>query len=173
MPAVHSDTVLPSVIFEFFGSYTQKQSNISGVENNEVKDFVRTLQSCSNVVLHGAIAYEMLAEAIQNMDAFLICYDIKKDQSKGTNYHKIMEYLSTGKVIISNNVTTYKKEPELLQMTDERENNSQLPGLFKKIMNDLEWFNNSTLQQKRIAFAKNNSYQKQIERIEEIITQNE
>lgn len=163
----------PEIIFEFFGSYTQKQSNISGVEDDDLKNFVASLQSRQNVVLHGAVAYEILAEAIQNMDAFLICYDIKKDQSKGTNYHKIMEYLSTGKVIVSNNVTTYKNEPELLQMTSERENNLQLPGLFKKIISDLQFFNRSDLQQKRIAFAKNNSYQKQIERIEEIILQNE
>src|SRR5580698_6197950 len=110
---------------------------------------------------------QMLADRLHQMDAFIICYDIKKDQSKGTNYHKIMEYLSTGKVIVSNNVTTYKNESDFVMMNDERENNLQLPSLFKKIINDLNHYNNSSLQQKRIAFAKNNTYQKQIERIEQ------
>ena len=27
-------------------------------------------------------------------DAFLICYDVDKDQSKGTNYHKTLEFIS-------------------------------------------------------------------------------
>jgi hypothetical protein len=68
------------------------------------------------------------------MDAFLICYDIEKDQSGGTNYHKIMEYMCTGKVIIGNNITTYKNKPELVQMVNERDNNRELPALFDHVI---------------------------------------
>ncbi|HLY71164.1 MAG TPA: hypothetical protein VKR53_15630 [Puia sp.] len=159
----------PEIVFEFFGSYTQYQSNIGGVEDDGVKCFITTLQAQANVILHGAIAQQMLVSAIHGMDAFLICYDIKKDQSRGTNYHKIMEFLSTGKVIISNNVTTYENDSDLLQMTKERENNLQLPSLFKSVIYNLSHFNSSTFQQKRIAFASDNTYQKQIDRIEVIL----
>jgi hypothetical protein len=105
------------------------------------------------------------------MDGFLICYDIKKDQSGGTNYHKILEYISTGKVIISNNVTTYASRPELVQMVDSREHNRELPALFKNIVNRLDHFNSPEFIQKRISFAKDNSYCRQIERIEGILGQ--
>jgi hypothetical protein len=159
----------PTIIFECWGSYQMKQSNIGGQENEEVNKFIQSLQAMKNVVLHGVVDAMALAKELNRMDAFLICYDIKKDHSKGTNYHKIMEYLSTGKVIISNNVTTYKNKTDLLQMTSERESNLQLPHLFKQVVNNLNYYNNSVLQQKRIAFAKENTYQKQVDRIEKLI----
>jgi hypothetical protein len=158
----------PSIQFEFFGSYRLIQSNISGREDGDTSQLVSFLQSKRNVVLHGAVPYQELAARLQEMDAFLICYDIKKDQSSGTNYHKIMEYLSLGKVIISNNVTTYQQDKDLLQMTDERENNDKLPQLFQKVIKNLDYFNDAALQRKRIAFAHENAYHKQIERIEKL-----
>ena len=42
--------------------------------------------------------------------SFLICYDVKKDQSKGTNYHKVSEYLVYGRPIVSNYVSAYDFE---------------------------------------------------------------
>jgi hypothetical protein len=156
-----------NIIFDFFGSYKRSQTNIGGDENSESGKFISFLRSKKNVTLHGPLGQQMLADKLHEMDAFLICYDIKKDQSKGTNYHKIMEYLSTGKAIVSNNVTTYKDEPDLVMMNDERENNLQLPALFEKIINKLNNYNTASFQQKRIAFATNNTYQKQIERIEQ------
>jgi hypothetical protein len=156
-----------NIIFDFFGSYKRSQTNIGGDENEGSEKFISFLRSKTNVTLHGTLSQQMLADKLHQMNAFLICYDIKKDQSKGTNYHKIMEYLSTGKVIVSNNVTTYQNEPDLVMMNDGRENNLQLPALFKKVMNDLDHYNNADFQQKRIAFAKVNTYPKQIERIEQ------
>ena len=68
---------------------------------------------------------EELAVAYQNADAFLICYDVIKDQSKGTNYHKVLEFISTGKVVISNNITTYYNNPHFVQMVKESDNNKK------------------------------------------------
>ena len=67
------------------------------------------MESSENVFLYGVIKSNLIFKFISDMDLFLICYDIKKDQSKGTNYHKIMEYLSTGKVVVSNNVSAYSE----------------------------------------------------------------
>ena len=52
-----------------------------------------------------------------------------------------MEYLSTGKVIISNNITTYQNI-NLIEMTNSRQNNDDLPQLFKTVINNLEIYNN-------------------------------
>jgi len=159
----------PDVIFEFWGSYKTNQSNIGGDENGVTKKFIENLQRQKNIVLHGAISSAELAQAIHEMDAFLVCYDVKKDQSGGTNYHKIMEYLSTGKIIISNNVTTYKDRPDLLQMVEERTDNMKLPALFKTVIHQLDHFNDPAGQSQRIAFANDNTYQKQVERIAQLI----
>ena len=159
----------PQVVFECWGSYTMAQSNIAGSDDDPTRAFVAELQQQRNVVLHGAVPSQTLAASIHRMDAFLICYDITKDQSGGTNYHKIMEYLSTGKVIVSNNVTTYKDRPELLQMTAQRDNNRELPALFKKVIGDLAQYNNPSLQEQRISHAADNTYAAQIARIEKFL----
>lgn len=159
----------PTVIFECWGSYNSQQANLASSSDGEAGEFIRSLQSAPNVVLHGAISARELAAALHQVDAFLICYDIKKDQSGGTNYHKIMEYLSTGKVIISNNVTTYKGRPELVQMVAERDHNGNLPALFAQVISRLAEFNSPSLQEQRIGFAAENTYSHQIEKIEKII----
>lgn len=159
----------PDVQFEFLGSYASSQTNIGGSEDSAATTFIRTLQANSNVRLHGVVDTRTLAAMIREMDLFLICYDVKKDQSRGTNYHKIMEYLSTGKVIVSNNVTTYAGMPELVQMVEEREHNRQLPALFRRVAQGLAMANSSELQQKRRAFAEDNTYLKQLDRIEKFL----
>jgi hypothetical protein len=153
------------VIFECWGSYATGQSNIGGGEDKDTVDFIGKLKAQPSVILHGAVPAAELAKGFRRMDAFLICYDIKKDQSGGTNYHKIMEYLSTGKVIISNNVTTYKDMPDLMQMTLERDNNDRLPGLFRNVIGGLDGHNSPNRQQERIRFALSNTYEMQLERI--------
>jgi hypothetical protein len=157
------------VIFEFWGAFKASQSNIGGDDTAMAKSFIAKLHQHSNTVFHGVKPTEELASAFRQMDAFLICYDISKDQSGGTNYHKVMEYLSTGKVIISNNVTTYKDMPELVQMTIERDSNNKLPALFKKIIGELPLFNSMKLKENRINFARENTYHKQVDRIAHII----
>ncbi|MBS1659714.1 MAG: hypothetical protein JST68_01550 [Bacteroidetes bacterium] len=161
----------PDVIFECWGSYSYNQSNIGGSDDSDTAAFIEALRSHPNVVLHGAVSSSELAKAIHRMDAFLICYDINKDQSKGTNYHKIMEYLSTGKVVISNNVTTYKDKPGLLKMTEERTDNHRLPALFKEVIGNIRQYNDTTCQETRIAFARENTYDKQLDRIAAFITE--
>jgi hypothetical protein len=65
-----------------------------------------------NVILHGMVSPELLSKELRRMDAFLICYDVTKDQSKGTNYHKVMEYLAYGRPIVSNYISRYKMDYE-------------------------------------------------------------
>lgn len=160
----------PGCQFECWGSYTLEQTNIGGAGDESTILFIETLKQQPNTILHGAVSSSDLAIEIQRMEAFLICYDVQKDQSKGTNYHKVMEYLSTGKVIISNNITTYSKQSELVQMVSERDSNGSLPVLFNTVINHLADHNADELQAKRINFARSNTYPKQIERIENLLT---
>lgn len=160
----------PSVTFHLWGAYLIKQSNIGGGTDASVADFVNSLQQRQNVVLHGPVPVRELAESYAAMDAFLICYDVTKDQSRGTNYHKILEYLSAGKVLIANNVTTYAGRPDLIEMIEERESNRSLPVLFKTIIAEIDSYNAPAAQKKRRDFAFENTYAKQIERIDNCIS---
>jgi glycosyltransferase involved in cell wall biosynthesis len=159
-----------NVTFNFWGN-VEASANLSGSENDETKSVIAQLKRNKNIKLHGPVNPETLAKQIRGMDGFLICYDIQKDQSKGTNYHKIMEYISTGKVIISNNVSTYQNQPEYVQMTEERNNNNNLPDLFKKVIFNLKKYNSQELQDKRKQFAASNTYAKHVIDIENILDQ--
>jgi hypothetical protein len=156
-------------IFNFWGSYTTEQSNIGGIADDLTVQFINKLQTMHNVVLHGVVPSRELAESINRMDAFLICYDVLRDQSKGTNYHKVMEYLATGKVIISNNISTYNNRSDLVQMVVERDTNVKLPLLFSNIISNLAIHITKDLSLVRREFASLNTYNNQIERIERLI----
>jgi len=155
----------PECIFHFFGVHIIADSNIGASEESETKEFIERLSDFSNVRFHGVLKTHELAAALNKMDALLICYDMKLDQSKGTNYHKVMEYLSTGKVIISNNITTYREYPDLIRMNESREDNRLLPALFYDTIRNLNEWNNVMLVNKRKAYARNNAYSEQLTRI--------
>ncbi len=159
----------PDAQFHFFGSYEAKDSNIGAGVDPATREFIVQLKAFKNVILHGVLETKDLSENLAKMDALLICYDIQKDQSRGTNYHKVMEYLSTGKVIISNNITTYREEPNLVSMVTERTTNDQLPILFKKIIGDLPANNAENLMEYRIVYAQDNQYQHQLDKMERLI----
>ena len=159
----------PNVQFDCWGDF-KNRNNLSDTESKATEDFIEKLSSKKNVYLNGLLNPSQLADAYQQVDAFLICYDVTKDQSKGTNYHKILEFVSTGKIIISNNVSTYQNFPELVQMVNERTNNKQLPTLFKKVINNITQYNSIELQQKRFSFALENTYENQIGRIDKHLT---
>ncbi len=155
----------PRVQFECWGAYRSNDSNIGGGADEEQLTFIGRLTESKNVILHGPVPVKKLASEFCRMDAFLICYDVQRDQSKGTNYHKIMEYLGSGKVIISNNVTTYKNREDLIQMIEDRLSNHDLPGLFKKVIENIGQYNSPEKMRGRKQFAQENTYQDQVERI--------
>jgi hypothetical protein len=161
----------PDILFECWGSYEAAQSNLGGSSDVLLAEFIHSLRSLKNVLLHGPVLSVTLAREFKRMDAFLICYDITKDQSGGTNYHKILEYASTGKVIVSNNVTTYQQEPGILEMITSRTNNGELPGLFKKVIQNLDQYNSQENQKRRVAFATDNTYLRQLSKIEKKLNQ--
>ncbi len=158
----------PGVVFHFYGTHIPNDPNFGG-HDPETKLFIEKLKSYKHIILHGVLKTADLARELNTMDILLICYDIKKDQSRGTNYHKVMEYLSTGKVIVSNNITTYKDQPMLVRMPAERNSNRLLPQLFKETVLQLDTFNSPEYAEKRISFARENAYGTQIKEIERLI----
>ena len=156
----------PSVRFECWGSYKVSDSNIGGGADAAQQLFIKRLSAFNNVVLHGSVPVKKLASELNRMDLFLICYDVERDQSKGTNYHKVMEYLSTGKVIVSNNISTYKSRKELVTMIEDRHSNESLPALFKEVAQNIDRYNSPEAVERRRQFAADNTYSRQVERID-------
>ena len=155
------------VEFNFYGPVFGDKTNL--LEDTNAQTEQVDLSRYNNIKLHGAVASEVLSNALHDMDAFLICYDIDKDQSGGTNYHKVLEYMATGRVIISNNITTYQNQPGLIEMPVER-NNTKLAELFSTVVSNLELYNSTERQQERIKYANSHTYENNIMSIENFIT---
>lgn len=157
----------PDKIFEFWGENDYLKSNIHLPQDvsKETLDFLDTLNRLPNVIMHGPVTALELARGIQAMDALLICYNIKNDQ----NHHKVLEYLGTGRVIISNYLSAYSKMPGLIEMVSSTDNNDDLPDLFDKVMHSLSDYNSEGNQAKRLAFAKQYTYASNVKRIEDFV----
>lgn len=161
----------PEIIFVCYGAYYIEDSNLSGYEHNSVKSFINFLQNTKNVILKGSQHPRIIQKELSQYDVFLLLINPIEDYNKGSNSHKILEYLSTGKLIVSNYVSSYENR-NLLAMVDDINSNDQIPRLFKKVINNLDYYNSPELQFKRKQFALNNTYKKQIERIESFISNN-
>ena len=153
-------------IFHFIGALDPKDSNISSWIAEESLSFVKFLEESSNVVVHGKVASHLIPTVIKNMDAFLVCY-VQDKANVISNSHKILEYLSTGRVVISSFVNQYKGT-DLVQMLNENDS-EDLHTLFGSVISNIDINNSKENQNQRKEYAMNNSYRSNVSRIEQSI----
>lgn len=152
------------VQFHFWGN-----DQIEGDSSSDSGSFLNFLKSRGNVFLHGLKKPEELVEVLGEMDAFLLAYVFVDGESDQSNSHKILEYFSTGKVVISSFVETYKAMEPLICMTGEHKDD-ELPVLFDGIIKQLDYFNSPLHQEKRIRLTLENTYTNHISKIENLLT---
>ena len=148
------------VNFVFIGP--DKSSNIGGSKTFKQLDVIKSL---NNTYFTGAMTKEELQRTLSYFDAFLISYDHKKFPIQVSNSHKILEYLSTGKVTVSNYISTYDGSDLIESVND----NSLLPNKLTEVIKNLAKFNHQEKIDARIKFAKANLYPKQIAKIETLL----
>lgn len=151
----------PSIGFYFIGSF--EGGNLGEAYN---EDKISTLRSFKNTYLLGAVPSKELPALINQCDLFLMCYKVDQHIAEMANPHKLLEYFSTGKVVVSHYIDEYQDKKNILEFV--RDNNN-LPKTFLHVINNLDQFNSKTLQQKRINFAKKNSYTNQLKAICDIV----
>jgi hypothetical protein len=78
------------------------------------------------------------------------------------NSHKIMEYLASGKVTVATYTDEYKDKRELLEMVD---SSDAYLERFDEVVKHLDVYNAKEKQKMRRDFAKEHSYEKQLEKI--------
>ncbi len=158
----------PSIEFHLWGSYENKHIQWNQESDQQVLKFVEALKSSPNVFLKGLVHPEDVRMQTREMDLFLCCYDAAKEMNQCSNNHKLMEYFSNGKIVVSHFVQTYAEKRYLLEMCSDH-SNMPLPELLSKVVKELEFWNSQEKQLMRKTFALDNTYQKQIKRIENII----
>lgn len=160
----------PDVRFIFWGQYDLAGGNFSVGLNEDITGFVEFLQSCSNVELRGVVDPNSLSREMQEADVFWICAKIGAGKIwDGSNSHKLLEYLSTGKPVVSHYVSSYKDYDVLDMLRDVSNNN--YPELFDRVLNRVRTGESLETVKKRINFALSNTYEQQINRIESWINE--
>jgi len=160
----------PAIDFILWGPYKLQENNLGGWMHQGVLEFIDFLKNQPNVFLKGPTPPLKIAEGLRDIDATLLCYDIGKYSNyDGSNSHKILEYLSCGKVLIANHVSELNNRSDIIQMLDDTDN-ANLPVLFQHVINNLSLYNSVSLQSKRKQFTLNNTYEAQIEKIENMLS---
>lgn len=146
------------------------------IEDNPTVDFIFAgkksrkfeMISKSNVYYLGSLVSTILYSHMLEADILLICYQADSYMKQLSNPHKMMEYLGSGKVVLATKTMEYLNiaNEGLIAMSDQ---NHEFHKLFKKIIDNLEEWNDPKIQQERRAIALNNTYDKQISRAEDYI----
>lgn len=157
----------PSLTFHFYGPSEEQESPYS-VEP-EVSEGLERLRELANVNLHGAVAPAILARALSRHSLLLTAY---KNEAKGAlpfNPHKVLEYLATGRPVVANVFAPYVDIGDLLMVpSDGRSCN--LPEAFARIVQEYAYWDSRAMRQARRAYAMNNTYALQLQRIETLLS---
>ncbi len=151
-------------IFHFFGPF-QLSATEKDPDLIQFIDFLNTQENCR---LYGICTQQEIADHSKSMDLFLACYR-KTGKYLADNSHKILEYLSTGKVVVSNYLSVYEQE-QVLQIPSDYSNEG-LPDLFAKTLESLPFHNSYKERKKRLEYALKHTYYQQIRRIAKILNQ--
>jgi glycosyltransferase involved in cell wall biosynthesis len=120
----------------------------------------------ANLFKLGPVPNNELLNYYQKADILLMAYNAAKFSHQITNAHKILEYLASGKVIVSNFVFDYRDKVDLLNMADM---DSDINSVFEKVLLNVSSLNGKQMTARRIEFAMKNTYSKRIEEIEDLI----
>lgn len=150
------------VDFHFWGAYTaDKKNNLLNSFNSEIYDTVQWIhKNCNNTFFYGIQKPEQIVPQLHDIDAFIYINNPYKDVNGGANSHKILEYLSTGKVIISTYLSYYS-QTNLFPMLP-KGNEGEFANFFADIIHQLPLYNAAHEQAQRIEFALNHTYKKNI-----------
>jgi hypothetical protein len=159
-----------AVQFNFIGPVNKEGNNLQGVFDEHFKQFIHQLNELPNCTLKGKIPSAALFQEIRNYDGFIVVYDPQRLSAVGGNSHKIVEFLHTGKVIVSNFIDEYANT-SLFAMSNDVNNNDAIHALFKDVVDNIRIHNAVEEQQKRLDFAKNNTYRAHLQTIGELVKQ--
>jgi hypothetical protein len=121
-----------------------------------------------NAIWWGKVPSSSLSRILDQADIHLVCYLSRDFMEQLASPHKMMEYLLSGKVVVSSYTDEYKDKRHLLEMADP---DQPIAEVFKQVAADLEGYNAASRQAERRAFALENTYPKQLARIERLVAE--
>ena len=116
-----------------------------------------------NVVFAGAMSSAAILHLARRVDVWLMAYDGTRDRDGATNPHKLLEYLATGKAVVSNWVEAYAGR-DLVAMPPTLDN-TPLPDLLAATLGRLAVVDAPAERIRRAAFTLSFSYDAHLARI--------
>ena len=143
----------PNVSFHFFGGFSTDD------------EFQGHLADHPNVHLHGKVDARRMLPILSNADILMVTYHKAhfRDQS---NPHKMMEYMMSGKVTVATYTSEYQRVSDLVAMCPPDGDYVELLG---KVIDDIQTWNAPELMNRRKAFAADNTYARQLDRIAAVL----
>ncbi|MEP0368882.1 MAG: hypothetical protein ABJN36_05200 [Cyclobacteriaceae bacterium] len=152
---------LPQVDFVFYGPGVDELDVYSNAQRTSKEAFLNLENTC----FPGKVDSETLSAVYLSGHVLLISYQELHHHDQA-NPHKMMEYLASGKPIVA----TYTAEYADLDFIGMSKQNKDWPTLLKQTIDSLDQENTDEKIAARKAFALDNTYDKQIDRIELIIS---
>ena len=140
----------PEVVFHFVGNY------------QEDGKLYRACLDAPNVIWWGKVESSLIPPIINRCDILLVTYLAEQFRAQLASPHKMMEYLSSGKIIVATYTDEYKDKRHLLEMVDDVKD---FPNAFARIVANLDEYNSAEQQAARIEYARQHSYDKQLDKI--------
>lgn len=147
----------PRVGFHFYGD--TGEGNLSQGKGGQY--LVGPLRERKNAHLRGSVSPGELASIYKQADVLLLFYD-PFDDVLLENSHKWMEYLGSGTPILATRMNAYDEIADLLEMHDDPDDYC---GALSRILEG----ESEGRAQARIEFAEANSYEANLERIEQLL----
>jgi hypothetical protein len=146
----------PDVEFHFWG-----QSELPAHADAGAVEFVKRLKTFSNCRLRGMQNTTALAADFAGMDAFLLAYrqDPGEKDFDFSNSHKILEYLATGRVILSSPLSEYETRERDFMLFAEGNTQDAFENQFRILLGNLSHLNGAELAKLRRECALQNRYE--------------
>lgn len=166
---------IPYIDWELIWGVVEKHADVDfifigpnsvSVDEPNLRSAKEEVLKSANASFPGAIPFGELQHYYSAADVLFLAYQEKYHDTQVANSHKMMEYLGSGKVIVATKTSEYFNFHPLIAMS---EKNDEFPRLFDTVLSNLDYYNSQEIQSQRIAFAMDNTYERQIRRIEQII----
>lgn len=132
----------------------------------EVDPYMNKVKQLINTFFLGAIPASEIPSYLDLFDILLLVYKADQYREQLANPHKLMEYIASGKITVASYTDEYVNKKELLEMV---EDNCELPQRFRDVLHNLAHYNSEEKSALRKHFAFENIYEKQIDRIMQLI----
>jgi glycosyltransferase involved in cell wall biosynthesis len=147
--------------FHLIGSFSSGNLNASVSANHP---FIDQLSAQNNVVLYGERSYDEALTLASQADILALMY-FDSNQKVAGNSSKILPYLFTGKVIVSNYFSFYEGK-NLLEMVKSRDKYS---SLLQSTLDSLDELNGMDKREARVKYAQTNSYTNHLLQVDELL----